>query len=83
MKTPVYFPIYNIHSDLVKTALGLRDNRSIEKFMETAGVPIKLIGNKQCVFCEDLFNVIDSKSRSRLGAYDESDDYHKSLEKYD
>lgn len=58
MKTAVFFPLYNIHSELVKTALGLKDNRSIEQFFLEAGIKIREIGKKKCVTCEDLLNVV-------------------------
>lgn len=61
MKTFIFFPFYNIHADLVKAALGLNDNRSIENFFQKAGVPILMIGNKKCVSCEDLMSVFKKK----------------------
>lgn len=47
-----------IYSDLVKTAIGLKDIRSIEQFFRDAGVKIHEIGKKKCVTCEDLLNVV-------------------------
>lgn len=58
-----FFPLYNIYSDLVKVALGLTDNRSIERFFRDAGVRIQRIGKKKCVACEDLLNVLKGKKR--------------------
>jgi hypothetical protein len=58
MKHPVFFPFYNIYSELVKTAIGLKDTRSIDQFFKDAGVEIRLIGKKKCVTCEDLLNVL-------------------------
>ena len=57
MKHTIYFPLYNIHSDLVKTAIGLKDNRSVEQFFKEAGIEILDIGKKRCVKCEDILNV--------------------------
>ena len=61
MKSEVFFPIYSIHSDLVKTSLGLTDNRSIEKFFREAGIKVHEIGKKKCVMCQDLLNLITEK----------------------
>lgn len=58
MKHAIFFPLYNIYSDLVKTAIGLKDTRSIEQFFRDAGVRIHEIGKKKCVTCEDLLNII-------------------------
>ena len=57
MKQTVYFPVYNIYSDLVKTAIGLKDSRSIEKFFIEAGVKIHDIGGKRVVMCQDLLGL--------------------------
>lgn len=58
MKTPIFFPFYNIHSDLVKTAIGLKDTRSIEQFFINANIKITLIGKKKCVTYDDLMNAV-------------------------
>ena len=57
MKQPVFFPLYNIHSDLVKSAIGLKDNRSVEQFFREAGVEVRDVGGKRMVTCEDLVNI--------------------------
>ena len=56
MKEPIFFPFYNIHSDLVKTAIGLTDNRSVELFFINAKIRITPIGKKKCVTYDDLMN---------------------------
>lgn len=61
MKHPVFFPVYNIYSDLVRTAIGLKDTRSIEKFFEEAGIKVHDIGGKKCILCEDLLNITKPK----------------------
>lgn len=61
MKNAIFFPFYNIHSDLVKTAIGLKDNRSVELFFRDAGIIIREVGKKKCVTCEDLLNVLKKK----------------------
>lgn len=58
MKSAIFFPFYNIYSDLVKIAIGLKDNRSIEQFFQEAGIKIMDVGKKKCVTCEDLLNVV-------------------------
>lgn len=63
MKHPVFFPLYNIYSDLVKAAIGLKDTRSVEQFFQQAGVKIHDIGNKKCVACEDLLNILTRKKQ--------------------
>jgi hypothetical protein len=57
----MFFPLYNIYSDLVKVALGLTDNRSVERFFRDAGVRIQRIGKKKCVACEDILNAMKAK----------------------
>lgn len=61
MKNVVFFPFYSIHSDLVKTAIGLKDNRSIEQFFCDAGIKVYEVGKKKCVTCEDLLKVVKDK----------------------
>lgn len=61
MKQPIFFPFYSIYSDIVKTSLGLKDNRSIEKFFKEAGIKVYDIGEKKCVLCEDLLAVTKPK----------------------
>lgn len=61
MKSEIFFPIYSITSDIVKTSLGLQDPRSIEKFFREAGIKIHEIGKKKCVKCEDLLNLNTEK----------------------
>jgi hypothetical protein len=61
MKHAIFFPLYNIYSDLVKTAIGLKDNRSVEQFFKDAGIKVHEIGNKKCVACEDLLNLGNAK----------------------
>jgi hypothetical protein len=61
MKHAIFFPLYNIHSDLVKAAIGLKDNRSVEQFFLEAGIKIREIGRKKCVTCEDLLNIVKNK----------------------
>lgn len=43
----IFIPFYNIHSDLVKTALGMKDTRSIERFFRRAEIKIHEIGGKK------------------------------------
>lgn len=62
MKQAIFFPLYNIHSDLVKTAIGLKDNRAIEQFFKEAGIEIHEVGKKKCVRCEDLLNFAKNKT---------------------
>jgi hypothetical protein len=73
MKHAIFFPLYNIYSDLVKTAMGLKDNRSVEQFFKEAGIQIHEIGKKKCIRCEDLLNIvkngmtiIEYKAQSKL-----------------
>jgi hypothetical protein len=61
MKHAIFFPLYYIFSDLVKTAIGVRDSRSVEQFFHDAGIKIHEIGKKKCVTCEDLLNAIKNK----------------------
>lgn len=61
MKQAVYFPLYNIYSDLVKTAIGLKDNRSVEQFFEDVGVKVHEFGKRKCVKCDDLLGVTMNK----------------------
>lgn len=61
MKHAVFFPLYNIYSDLVKTAIGLKDNRSVEQFFREAGIKVHEVGKKKCVTCEDLLSVAKNK----------------------
>jgi hypothetical protein len=61
MKHAIFFPLYNIFSDLVKTAIGLKDNRSVEQFFREAGIKVHELGKKKCVTCEDLFSVTKDK----------------------
>lgn len=61
MKHVIFFPFYNIYSDLVRTAIGLKDSRSVEQFFREAGIKIYEIGKKKCVTCEDLLNVASNK----------------------
>lgn len=61
MKHAIFFPLYNIFSDLVKTAIGLKDSRAVEQFFRDAGVKIHDVGKKKCVTCEDLLNVVKNK----------------------
>ena len=70
MKHPVYFPLYNIQSDLVKTALGLKDNRSIEKWLQQVGINIQEVAGKKLISCEDLMRAPRgfSKSLTRYSA---------------
>jgi hypothetical protein len=68
MKNAIFFPFYNIHSDLVKAAIGLKDSRSIEQFFREAGITVREIGKKKCVTCEDLLNV--SKNKPVLMKYE-------------
>jgi hypothetical protein len=58
-----FFPLYNIYSDLVKVALGLTDNRSVERFFRDAGIRVQRIGKKKCVACEDLLNIMKGKKK--------------------
>jgi hypothetical protein len=58
MKNAIFFPFYNIHSNLVKTAIGLMDNRSVEQFFREAGIKVHDVGKKKCVTCEDLLNLV-------------------------
>lgn len=61
MKHPIFFPFYNIYSDIVKTSLGLKSNRTIESFFKEAGIPVVIIGTKKCVTCEELLNAAKDK----------------------
>lgn len=61
MKHAVFFPLYNIYSDLVKTAIGLKDSRSVDQFFHDAGIKIHEVGKKKCVTCEDLLSVVTKK----------------------
>lgn len=61
MKHPIFFPFYSITSDLVKTAIGLKDNRSVEQFFNEAGIKLHDIGKKKCILCEDLLSVTKPK----------------------
>jgi hypothetical protein len=61
MKHAIFFPLYYIHSDLVKTAIGLKDSRSVEQFFHEAGIKIHEVGKKKCVTCEDLLSVTKAK----------------------
>lgn len=79
MKQPVYFPLYSIHSDLVKTALGMKDVRSVEKWLEEAGVPVVQIGNKKMVTCEDLLNA-KPDSTQVLAYYRSKSDFSKQID---
>lgn len=61
MRQTIFFPFYHIYSDLVRTALGLKDSRSVERFFKEAGIKIYEIGNRKCVVCEDLLSVTKPK----------------------
>lgn len=61
MKHAIFFPLYNIHSDLVKAAIGVKDNRSVEHFFLNAGVKIRMIGKKKCVTYDDIVSVVSMK----------------------
>jgi hypothetical protein len=63
MKQLIFFPFYHIYSDIVKTALGLKDTRSIERFFKGSGIKVHDIGGKKCVTCEDLFYVTKPKTQ--------------------
>ena len=76
---PAYFPIYDIRSDLVKSALGLKDNRSVEKWLNAAGITIHNIGTRRVVKCEDLFNVSTNESKGFV-PYESKGKYSKQLD---
>lgn len=78
MKHTIFFPWYNIYSDLVKTAIGLKDNRSVEQFFREAGIKIRDIGKKKCVTCEDLLNV--AKNKQVIMKYDAQSDLSKKID---
>lgn len=61
MKQAIFFPLYNIFSDLVKTSIGLKGSRSIEKFFKDAGIEVHEVGKKKCVTCEDLLKAVSNK----------------------
>lgn len=79
MKHPTFFPIYSIHSDLVKTALGLKDNRSVEQFFKVAGIKIHQLGNKKVITCEDLLNVT-TKVNAAASTYEPRSDMARGLD---
>ena len=78
MKNAIFFPFYNIHSDLVKTAIGLKDNRSVEQFFREAGITVREVGKKKCVTCEDLLNV--SKNKQIFMKYEAQSDLSKQID---
>lgn len=61
MKHAIFFPLYNIYSDLVKTAIGLKDCRSVEQFFRNAGIKVHEVGKKKFVTCEDLLRVTTNR----------------------
>jgi hypothetical protein len=61
MKQPTFFPYYSIHSDIVKVSLGLKDERSIRKHFEAAGITIRHIGGKEVVYTDELINASGSQ----------------------
>ncbi len=79
MKSVIFFPFYNIHSDLVKTAIGLKDSRSVEQFFREAGIKVREIGKKKCVTCEDLLNV--SKNKPVFMEYEARSELSKQIDK--
>lgn len=80
MKSAVFFPWYNIYSDLVKSAIGLKDNRSIEQFFNEAGIKIRDIGKKKCVTCEDLLNVVSVKNKQVFMNYEARSELSKQID---
>lgn len=78
MKHPIFFPLYNIHSDLVKTAIGLTDNRSVEQFFREAGIRVREIGKKKCVTCEDLLKV--TKGKQAIMRYEAQSELSKQID---
>lgn len=80
MNNIVFFPLYNIFSDLVKAALGLKDTRSIEQFFRAAGVKIHLLGTKKCVACEDLLNVVSGGHQKQATPYEAKSKFSKRID---
>ena len=78
MKQTTFFPIYSIHSDLVKSALGLKDSRSIEKFFNEARIKVHDIGGKKCVMCEDLLTI--TKPNPQVFRYEAQSDFSKEID---
>lgn len=78
MKHAIFFPLYNIYSDLVKTAIGLKDSRSVEQFFQEAGIKVHEIGKKKCVTCEDLLNVL--KGKAIVMRYEAKSDLSRTLD---
>lgn len=74
----IFFPLYNIHSDLVKTAIGLKDNRAVEQFFKAAGIEILQIGTKRCVRCEDLLNF--GRSKEIFSPYEAKSKFSKEID---
>jgi hypothetical protein len=82
MKLPVFFPFYNIYSDLVKTALGLKSNQSIDQFFSDAGLKVVQIGNKKCVICEDILILLKPDLLRLRGSlrYEAKSDFSKKID---
>lgn len=74
----ILFPFYNIHSDLVKTALGMKDTRSIERFFRRAEIKIHEIGGKRCVLCEDLLAV--TKPKPQVFQYEPQSNFSREID---
>lgn len=79
MKLPTFFPFYNIYSDLVKTALGLKSNQSIDQFFSDAGLKVVQIANKKCVTCEDIMTLLRPEIMNLKGGlrYEAKTDFGK------
>lgn len=79
MEHPLYFPFYCIYSDIVKSALGLKDSRSIEGFFVRAGVTVHIIGGKKCVMCDDLLNL--TKPQPVIMRYEAQSDLSREIDR--
>lgn len=74
----IYFPIYHIFSDLVKTAIGVNSSRSIERFFRDAGIKVHDISGKKCVTCEDLL-ALGKDNKQRIMEYEPQSDLSREL----
>lgn len=59
---PTYFPLYSVNSPLLKAALGVSDNRSVESWLNKANVPVHNIGGKKMIQLEDILRLTKTQS---------------------
>ena len=59
MEKTTYFPFYYIYSDIVKVALGVKDNRAVVSKLRTAKIKIRVRGRLKFIKTEDILSMIE------------------------